>query len=160
MLSEVAMKKLMENCVKIALSPNEKLIKSTLSQIKPTVNISKKITDRVPDGLSAEKREEIKMAKEYFRGINDIEKLKALEGTDELKKAEALMEAKEKKLKRLSYSDQQKVMKLNREINRALDHGREALGLRKSTVFERIIDEIKMRRLSREVYPTDTNEII
>ena len=160
MLSEVAMKKLMENCTKIALSPSEKLIKSTLSQIKSTVNIPEKITDRLSDGLSAEERAEIKMAKDYFKGINDKEKLKALEGTDELKKAEALMEAREKKLKRLSYSDQQKVINLNRKINRALDSGREALGLRKTSTLEKIVDEIKMRRLCREVYPTDKNEII
>ena len=97
-LIEAAIKEKIKNK---ALSPDEKLIKSSKNKIKPVVKASENIIDSV----KAEKAAEINAAKNYFKGINDTEKLKALEGTNELKKAEALMEAREKSAKSLDNSN-------------------------------------------------------
>ena len=97
-LVEAAIKDAMK---KKALSPNEKLAKATENKVKTAVKTPENITDAV----KAEKAAEINAAKSYFKGINDNEKLKALEGTNEFKKAEALMEAREKSAKALDNSN-------------------------------------------------------
>lgn len=91
----MAIEKLLEEVgkeiAKETLDPNEKLLKESvgLSEAKEAVKIA-------PDVESAVKISELDAAKNYFTGIGDTEKLNALEGTDEVKKEEALMEAKEK----------------------------------------------------------------
>lgn len=94
MAGEIMLKKALELAAKTEkLNPNEKLLKEASAfETKPGVEkASFTETDIV-----LLKNAEIEAAKNYFADIGDTEKLNALEGADEAKKAEVLAEASEK----------------------------------------------------------------
>lgn len=80
---------------KEVLSPNEKLIAEGKNVFDIPKNGINKAESYI-ENLQQVKKQKIEMAKAYFAGIGDIDKVEALEGTDEIKKAQALMEAEEK----------------------------------------------------------------
>lgn len=91
MAIEKLIEKAAEKEIKENLNPNEKLLKDN-----PVINEVQDSAKLVPDIENAIKISELDVAKNYFMSIGDAEKLKALEGVDEAKRAEAFMEAKEK----------------------------------------------------------------
>ena len=87
------LEKIIEAAVKEKDNPCEKLFNEK-SGFKPeAIKAAENLT---PDIAKATVLNETEVARKYFASIGDTEKLKALEGTDEVKKAEALMEAGEK----------------------------------------------------------------
>lgn len=94
MAGEIMLKKALELAAKTEkLNPNEKLLKE--ASAFETKSGAEKAFLAEADIISL-KNAEIEAAKNYFAGIGDTEKLNALEGADEAKKAEVLAEASEK----------------------------------------------------------------
>ena len=116
----MAVEKLLEEVgkeiIKENLSPNEKLLKENImpDDIKKSVKL-------VADIESIIKISELDAAKNYFASVGDTEKLKALESSDVAKRAEALMEANEKKVTEMleKYTDAN--VEINEKFNQRKD---------------------------------------